>query len=171
MSSSVQGEEYRIFIPERDGQEDLDPSLGVLTKDYKNPKNREYLRNSTEVLINFSEGEAYFPSDYRIDLEQSKNFIREICEENDLEAPEAYVEVDRNKSDPPGVSWEGSYDDLFKDIWQIFARDRDSVSLEEAAVVLEKEDEDSLPGGRSRRYDAKTSTVGTDTSEDDLKFF
>ena len=135
MSSSILGEEYQIFVPDR-SEDELDPSMGVLVEEEMNPINEKYLANSTQVLINFTENEAYFPSDYRVDIEDAKDYVRDVCDKYELDAPDFYVEVDRREENPAGASWEGSWNNLLEDIWHIFTQDGNPKPLEEHAVNL-----------------------------------
>lgn len=145
--SGFEDSRYKVFVPDRGG-DDSDPNLGVLLSERAHPTSEEYLRNSTQLLVNFAESEAYFPSDSsRINVDDAKEYLRKVCNDHGVEVPDFYLEVDREEEDPPGVSWEGTYDELFADVWRIFVPGGEKAPLEKHAKILEPEEDEEIKLG------------------------
>lgn len=153
MSFGVSASRYNILVPK--GEED--PEMGVLVT-HRIPSTQEYFMNTVRALINFSEGEAYFPLNTP-NLKNAKGYIREVSVDNDLEPPYAYFQVGREEKDPPGVSWEGEFDDLLRQTWSTFMLKSDEPDVRERFRVL---DGDNRENNEDLQMDMTTYRAATE---------
>lgn len=164
---------YVLFVSEPE-----DPTYGVLLEEDKSPNTKRSLSACAELLVNFEEGEAHSPADRGISR-QLKQSLREYCQTNDLDYPNAAIETGRYDQTDIG-NWNGDWHSMVEDVWGAFHSDgssRETIIGSIRSCIPEhspdfrsdggSDQEEALPKGVSERYKAATSPIGTDWGEVD----